>query len=167
MTFISTIKDMDNNNYNTVKIGNQIWMLENLKTTKYSNGNTIANISDSTLWGTQTLGAFCWYKNDKDKYKGTYGALYNWYAVKTGKLCPSGWHVPTDAEWLTLGDYLGGEEVSGGKLKEVGTIHWRNPNNGATNESGFTALPGGIRYEEGQFLEVGWYAYWWCFRCNK
>jgi uncharacterized protein (TIGR02145 family) len=154
------VRDADGNNYNTVKIGNQIWMAENLKTTKYSDGTDIPNVTDNTEWGNLSTGAYAWWDNDEATYGDTYGALYNWYAVETGNLCPSGWHVPTDEEWTTLTTYLGGEEVAGGKLKEAGTTHWNAPNTGATNEAGFTAVPGGLRYGNGLFNLIGSYGYW-------
>jgi uncharacterized protein (TIGR02145 family) len=126
-------------------------MKENLKTTKYSDGKTIPLVTDNKAWEALTTPAYCWLNNDETANKNKYGALYNWYTVNTNKLCPRGWHVPTDAEWTKLTDYLGGENVAGGKLKETGTTHWESPNTGATNESGFTALPGGERNFAGAF----------------
>jgi uncharacterized protein (TIGR02145 family) len=161
------IEDVDGNYYNTVKIGEQIWMAENLKTTRYNDGTDIPLVTDNTIWTHISTPAYCWYNNDVGSYKGTYGALYNWYAVSTttngGKnVCPSGWHVPSDAEWTTLTDYLGGVSVAGGKLKETGTTHWYSPNTGATNETGFTALPGGIRDNaSGGFYSVTYMGKWW------
>jgi len=156
----NTVSDNDGNTYNTVTIGTQVWMAENLKTTKYNDGSDIPNVMDNTAWGANTAGAYCWYDNNANTYKATYGALYNWHAVNTGKLCPTGWHVPTDTEWTTLTTYLGGETVAGGKLKETGTT-WDTPNTAATNSSGFTALPGGDRYNDGTFEYIGRYGYWW------
>ena len=156
-----TVKDVDGNVYHTVTIGTQVWMVENLKTTKYNDGTTIPLVTDSTAWPNLTTPGYCWYNNDEAAYKTTYGALYNWYTVNTGKLCPSGWHVPTDAEWTTLTTYLGGESVAGGKLKETGTTHWQSPNEGATNERGFNALPAGSRDYSGTFGYVGTNGYWW------
>lgn len=135
-------------------------MSENLKTTHYNDGSKIPIVTDSATWMGLSTGAYCYYKNDSLSNKATYGALYNWYAVNTAKLAPTGWHVPTDAEWTTLTNYLGGINVAGGKLKEVGTAHWSSPNTGATNESGFTALPSGYRYELG-FVEKGWMTSFW------
>jgi uncharacterized protein (TIGR02145 family) len=146
MTFTTTIKDYDGNIYTAVTIGTQVWLVQNLKTTTYNDGTFVPNVTDSTTWGGLSTGAYCWYNNDAGTYKATYGALYNWYAVNTGKLCPAGWHIPTDAEWTSLTDYLGGESVAGGKMKESGTAHWWDPNISATNESGFTGLPGGYRW---------------------
>jgi uncharacterized protein (TIGR02145 family) len=137
------VSDIDGNDYKTIQIGIQEWMAENLKTTKYNDGNSIPNVTDFIEWSDLITGVYCWYKNDASAYKATYGALYNWFTVSTGKLCPAGWHVPSDAEWTTLYGYLGGAGVAGGKLKETGTTHWISPNTGATNSSGFTALPGG------------------------
>jgi uncharacterized protein (TIGR02145 family) len=139
----NTVTDIDGNIYHTVTIGTQVWMVENLKTTKYRNGDPIPNVTGNA-WAALTTGAYCWYNNDAATYKATYGALYNWYAVADSRnIAPTGWHVPTDAEWTTLTTFLGGESVAGGKLKETGTNHWTSPNTGATNETGFTALPGG------------------------
>jgi Fibrobacter succinogenes major domain (Fib_succ_major). len=145
------VKDIDGNVYKTVTIGKQVWMKENLKTTKYNDGKAIPLVSDDKIWEALTTPAYCWYKNDAKSNKNAYGALYNWYAVSTNKLCPRGWHVPSDAEWTKLTTYLGGESVAGGKLKETGTSHWESPNTGATNESGFTALPSGYRNFAGAF----------------
>jgi uncharacterized protein (TIGR02145 family) len=168
-----TITDADGNVYNTVIIGTQVWITENLKTTKYSDGTAIPTVTDGNgsgttndEWAFLSTPAFCWYNNDAATYKDTYGALYNWYAVdaagNVGKsLCPTGWHVPTDAEWTTLTTYLGGESVAGGKLKETLTTHWLSSNEGATNESGFTALPGGYRNYTGTYDEIGLWGNWW------
>jgi uncharacterized protein (TIGR02145 family) len=155
------VTDYDNNLYNTVKIGTQAWMAENLKTTKYNDGTAIPDATDGSAWASINSPAYCWYNNDTGN-KNIYGALYNWYAVNTGKLCPAGWHVPTDAEWTTLTNYLGGLSIAGGKLKESGTTHWTTPNTGATNETGFTAFPAGARYNDGVFYGVGTGGYWWC-----
>jgi uncharacterized protein (TIGR02145 family) len=146
-----TVIDIEGNVYKTVTIGKQVWMKENLKTTKYNDGKAILLVTDDKAWGALTTPAYCWYKNDAKSYKNTYGALYNWYTVNTNKLCPKGWHVPADEEWTTLTTTLGDESVAGGKLKEKGTTHWESPNAGATNESGFTALPSGYRNFAGAF----------------
>jgi uncharacterized protein (TIGR02145 family) len=156
-----TMTDQDGNVYKTITIGTQTWMVENLKTTKCNDGTAIPNVTDGTAWPVLTTPAYCWYNNDTATNKVTYGALYNWYVVNTSKLCPTGWHVPTDAEWSTLTTYLGGGSVAGGKLKETGTTHWNYPNNGADNSSGFTALPGGIRNGNGTFDLIGYYGSWW------
>jgi len=156
-----TVTDIDGNVYKTVTIGTQVWMLENLKVTKLNDGTAIPLVTDKTSWLNLTTPGFCWYNNYEATNKDTYGALYNWYTVNTGKLCPTGWHVPTDAEWTTLTSYLGGESVAGGKLKEAGTTHWKSPNTGATNESGFTGLPGGMRNVPGFFYNIKDSGIWW------
>lgn len=158
---LEQISDIDGNVYNIVNIGAQVWMKENLKTTKYKDGTAIPLVTNNTEWSALATPAYCWYNNDEATYKAVYGALYNWHTVNTGKLCPTGWHVPTDAEWTTLTTYLGGESVAGGKLKETGTIHWTTPNTGATNESGFTALPGGYRELDGSFKTINYNGNWW------
>jgi len=162
-TTLPTVTDYDGTTYNIITINTQDWIQENLKTTHYNNGEAIANITtDDTAWETLTTGAYCWYNNDEATYKNTYGALYNWYTtVDVRNVCPAGWHVPTDAEWTTLVDYLGGVNNAGALLKETGTTHWTDPNSGATNESYFTALPGGQRRYDGPFSELGDEGYWW------
>ncbi|MCX6257588.1 MAG: fibrobacter succinogenes major paralogous domain-containing protein, partial [Bacteroidia bacterium] len=120
---------------------------------KYNDGTAIPLVIYNSEWYNLTTPGFCWYNNDL-QYKNTYGALYNWYAVNTGNLCPTGWHVPSDAEWTQLTDFLGGENVAGGKLKETGTTHWSSPNTGADNSSGFSALPGGARADDGTFNDL-------------
>lgn len=154
------ITDIDGNIYKVVQIGDQVWMAENLKTTKYNNGTVIPLITDNTLWENATSGAYCYYNNDDAAYK-DYEALYNWHTVETDKLCPTGWHVPTNSDWGILSRYLGGKAIAGGKLKETGTSHWLAPNKGATNETGFTALPGGHRSSNGSFYNVGIQGMWW------
>ncbi len=154
--------DADSNNYTTVAIGTQTWMVENLKTTRYNDGSAIPNVTDITAWTNSSTPAYCWYNNDATTYKNTYGALYNWYAVNTTKLAPIGWHVSTDAEWITLLTYLGGQPEAGGKLKESGMLNWKSPNTGATNETGFFALPGGSRHcGNGTFNYLGSFGTWW------
>ena len=155
-----TVTDFDGNVYPAVSIGTQVWMAENLKTTKLNDGTEIPLVTDDSEWNTLTTPGLSWYDNQPDNGD-TYGALYNWYTVETGNLCPSNWHVPTDAEWTTLSDYLGGESVAGGKLKEGGVLHWNNPNTLATNESGFTALPGGDRNSIGSYNFIGESGRWW------
>src|SRR5690554_5475820 len=154
-----SITDIDGNTYKTVTIGTQTWMAENLKVTKYNDGIAIPNVTDNTAWRELATGALCDYANTPSNSE-TYGKLYNWHAVNTGKLCPTGWHVPSDAEWTELTDYLGGTSVAGGKLKETGTTHWAR-NTGATNETGFTALPGGGRDDSGTFYGIGGDGFWW------
>jgi uncharacterized protein (TIGR02145 family) len=155
------ITDIDGNTYNTVWIGDKNWIAENMKTTRYNDGTTIPLVTNNTSWYNLTTPGYCWYNNDSSTYAQTYGALYNWHTVNTGKLCPEGWHVPTDEEWILLSNYLGGEDVAGGKLKETGTTHWESPNTGATNESGFSGLPGGYRLSDGFFICVGGTGSWW------
>jgi uncharacterized protein (TIGR02145 family) len=156
----NAVKDVDGNSYNAVKIGNQIWMKENLRTTKYCNGDPIELVTDSVAWPNYGTGAFCNYRNDEN-IAITYGRMYNYYAVADQrKLCPTGWHVPTDSEWEQLCQFLGGNMIAGGKMKEAGTAHWLSPNEGATNESGFTALPAGRQYHE-SFCFLGEYTNLW------
>ncbi len=154
------IMDIDGNAYLTLKIGDQCWMAENLKTTKLSEGTGIPHITDNTEWENLSSSAYCWYDNNIS-YKNPYGALYNWFTVGTGHLCPTGWHVPTNNEWTILTDYLGGVDVAGIYLKEKGTMHWQS-STGATNETGFTAVGGGNRGAIfGLFLFMREYGYWW------
>ena len=156
-----TVTDIEGNVYDYLTIGSQTWMVENLKTTTYNDGTSIPNVTVASIWATLATPAYSWYNNDVAN-KNTYGGLYNWYAINTGKLAPTGWHVSTDAEWTTLTTYLGGESVAGGKLTEIGTAHWLIPNTGATNETGFTALPGGTHYSiDGTYLYLGNIGYWW------
>lgn len=155
-----SVKDTDGNVYKTITIGKQVWMAENLKTTKFNNGRAIPMVTENAAWEKIAKPAYCWYNNDIVN-KDVYGALYNWFTVKTGKLCPAGWHVPSDTEWTILTTYLGGEKAAGGKLKETGTTHWQSPNTGATNETGFTALPGGERHYAGPYLNLGENGRWW------
>jgi len=157
-----TVTDIDGNVYNTVTIGTQVWMVENLKTTRYRNGDAIPNVTDATAWTTLTTGAYCSYNNNAATYKATYGGLYNWYTVSDSRIiAPVGWHVPTDSEWTTLTTFIGGESIAGGKLKETGTTNWASSNSVATNEFGFTAVPGGSRLDDGLFYDIGSFGYWW------
>jgi uncharacterized protein (TIGR02145 family) len=155
------VTDIDGNVYNTVKIGTQVWMNENLKTTKYNDNTSIPIVTNTNMWSILSTPGYCWNDNDEATNKATYGGLYNWYTVNTGKLCPIGWHVPGDAEWTLLTNYLEGVSVAGGKLKESGYDHWNSPNTGATNETGFNALPGGSRGYDGIFGGIGDYGFWW------
>jgi uncharacterized protein (TIGR02145 family) len=156
-----SVKDIEGNVYKTVTIGTQVWMAENLKTTKFNDGAVIPLVNDDQAWGALTTPALCWYNKDAIVNKNTFGALYNWYTVSTNKLCPKGWHVSSDAEWTTLTTFLGGENVAGGKLREAGITHWEKPNTGATNGSGFTTLPGGYRNNQGAFANIGFFGFWW------
>jgi uncharacterized protein (TIGR02145 family) len=157
----TSVSDIDGNVYKIVTIGSQTWMAENLKTTKLYDGMSIPNKTIVSFWPNFTTFAYCWYDNDTIVNKNVYGALYNWYTVLTGKLCPQGWHIPSEEEWTTLSTYLGGLNSAGGKLKEIGTTHWNSPNSDATNETGFTALPGGLIYNGGSFTQIGYEAIWW------
>jgi uncharacterized protein (TIGR02145 family) len=159
-TALGTVNDADGNTYYTVGIGTQVWMRENLRTTKFRDNNLIANVTDNTAWSQLTTSAYCWYSNDVAN-KNTNGALYNWYTVSDSRgLCPTGWHVPSDAEWTTLVTFLGGTSVAGGKLKITGTTYWYSPNTGATNETGFSALGSGNR-TGGSFSEIRTDGLWW------
>ena len=151
----STITDIDGNTYNTVPIGAQCWMKENLRLSHYRNGDPIPVVTDNTAWSNLTSGARSWYDNDSTSYEASYGNLYNWYAGSdTRGICPVGWHVPSQTDAQNLINFLGGFTVAGGKLKEVGTTYWYdtfNGNVGATNESGFSARGGGTRNSGGNF----------------
>ncbi len=155
------VKDVEGNFYHFATIGSQVWMTENLRTTRFRDSTAIPLVDNSTTWSNQIKSGYCWYNDDADANKNRYGALYNWYAASSGKLCPTGWHVPSDAEWTTLSTFLGGEPVAGGKLKELGVINWKVPNALATNLSGFTALPGGYRTNAGIYSNIGNYGNWW------
>lgn len=153
-----SVVDIDGNIYKTVEIGTQTWMAENLKTTKLNDGTNIPEETNGTSWQSLTTPGYCWYNNDINN-KNIYGGLYNWYATSTNKLCPSGWHVPSDNEWKTLESFLGGASVAGKKLKEIGTNHWTSPNTG-TDEVGFTALPGGFRHNTTGFTYLNAIGVW-------
>ena len=154
------VTDVDGNVYHSVIIGTQTWMSSNLMTTKYRNGISIPNVTDSAQWVGLTTGAYCNYNNEAS-LAATYGRLYNWYAAadSVNFIAPAGWHVATDADWTTLTTYLGSS--AGGKLKETGTTHWDSPNSGATNATNFTALPGADRSYIGVFHNMGIYGFWW------
>jgi uncharacterized protein (TIGR02145 family) len=160
--FAQTVTDIDGNVYNTVTIGTQTWLKENLNVQHYNNGDPIPQVTDKATWANLSNGAYCYYYNDSITYANLYGKLYNFYAIADSrKVCPTGWSIPTQAEWETLQTYLGGENVAGGKMKEIGTTHWLSPNTGATNSSGFTGLPGGFRRSSGSFGWVDSTANWW------
>jgi uncharacterized protein (TIGR02145 family) len=148
--------------YASIVLGNgQEWMAENLRTTSYANGDPIPNVTDANQWGNLTSGAWVHYNNDS-QYENPYGKLYNWYSVvDTRNVCPTGWHVPSDTEYTFLSAYLGGESVAGGKMKSTGTQYWQSPNTDATNESGFSGLPGDYRDISGSFGDGGIEGYWW------
>lgn len=169
--FISANKVQSNSidimiNKDMVKIGNQIWMVKNLNADHYRNGDPIPEVRDPKQWIKLTTGAWCYYDNDTAS-DSKYGKLYNWYALNDPRgLAPLGWHIPTDQEWNKLETSLGGPSVAGGKLKSTGTVEagdglWFNPNTGATNESGFSALPDAYRYSDGTFNDIGNYCHWW------
>jgi uncharacterized protein (TIGR02145 family) len=155
------ITDIDGNVYNVVTIGTQDWLVENLKVTHYRNGDPIPNVTLDTEWELLSDGAYCNY--DNSLANGTvYGRLYNWYAATDSRnIAPEGWHVPSDDEWDILVTHLGGVYDAGAKLKEIGTSHWKDPNSGATNESGFTALPAGLRNWAGGFEYIIWGCGFW------
>jgi uncharacterized protein (TIGR02145 family) len=175
----SAIKDNDGNTYSYVTIGTQVWMKENLKTTKYNDGVAIPRVPDNTAWSNLAAPGYCWYDNNQASYKNSYGALYNWYAVNTGKLCPSGWHVPTDDDWTTLLNYLdingfnydgstGGWKI--GKSLAANSLWASSSTAGAVgntdypakrNATGFTAFPGGRRDIDGAFKDLGSWGLWW------
>lgn len=156
-----SLTDIDGNVYKTIITGNQEWMAEDLKVTRLNDGTVIPNIAENNTWGSLTTPAYCWYDNNP-AYRQNFGAIYNWFTVGTGKLCPEGWHVPSDDEWTQLTGYLGGTDIAGGKLKEAGLYHWNSPNQGATNFTGFTSVPtGGRTYPEGQFYGIGVFNSWW------
>jgi uncharacterized protein (TIGR02145 family) len=155
-----SVTDADGNAYDTVVIGTQTWMKQNLKTTKYNDNTTIPYASGNAAWSTLTGPGYCWYNNDSANKK-NYGALYNWFAIDTKKLAPTGWRVPTTSDWTTLLNNLGGWKIAGGKMKSIDTV-WVPPNTKATDSSGFAALPGGYRSEtDGTFYGLGKYVYWW------
>jgi uncharacterized protein (TIGR02145 family) len=159
---LQPVVDIDGNTYETIQIGYQVWLAENLKVIHYRDGTEIPHLTSDEEWRLSIpSGAYCYYNNESGNGN-TYGVLYNWYAATDAhNIAPEGWHVPTDIEWQTLADYLGGESIAGGKLKEVGTEHWQYQNTDATNEYGFTALPGGYRTFSGYFDGMGYYGHFW------
>jgi len=158
-TTLPTVTDIDGNIYNTIQIGDQVWMSENLKTSRYRNGGSIPNVTDNTLWSNSTIGAWSYYNNNVSN-NAIYGKLYNWYTTLGDTLCPTGWGVPTDAEWTTLTDSLGGESVAGRKMKSKGITYWSSQSSGTDNSSGFSSLPGGFRCS-GSFDYIRNYAWFW------
>ena len=157
----TAVTDVDGNVYTTVKIGTQTWTQTNLNVSHYRNGDVIPQVTDPTAWANFTTGAWCYYNNDPAN--GTiYGKLYNGYAVTDPRgLAPTGYHIPTNIEWTTLTNYLGGENVAGGKMKQTGTSYWLSPNQGSSNSSRFTAIPGGNRSFVGDFRQIGMYGQYW------
>jgi len=159
------VTDFEGNVYHSVVIGTQTCMSKNLRVTHYRNGVSIPLVTINTEWDTIHFGAYCNYNHDTNNVA-TYGRLYNWYAVANNQnICPTGWHIPTEAEWVTLTNFLGGtgadSAIAGGKMKETGTSHWNTPNTSATNSSGYTGLPGGYRLYDGSFSGIGNNGYWW------
>jgi uncharacterized protein (TIGR02145 family) len=161
--FTTPLTDVDGNIYYTTRIGDQVWITENLRTTKLNDKTSISNITDNSIWSTLSTPAYSWYRNQETVDDQKYGVLYNWFTINTGKLCPAGWHVPDEEEWSVLTEYLGGEWEAGGKLKEQGLVHWISPNTGALNIFGFTALPAGYRtgLSSGTFRAKGYIGWWW------
>jgi uncharacterized protein (TIGR02145 family) len=158
-----TVRDIEGNYYHTITIGTQVWVKENLKTTRYSNGDSIGTTIPANLDITNdSIPKYQWAYDGNESNAEIYGRLYTWYAATDSRnICPTGWHVPTEADWSMLITFLVGETAAGGKLKETGIAHWKSPNTGATNESGFTALPGGYRYISGTFFDIGVTGNWW------
>ena len=156
-----TVADIDGNLYHTITIGTQVWMVENLKVTKYRNGDLIPIVTDNTQWGSLTTSAYCNYNNDANNAS-ICGRLYNWYAATDARdISPPGWHVASFNDFDILITYLGGDSLAGGKMRETGTVHWGTPNTTATNESGFTGLPAGCRNNsDGSFFGIGNEANW-------
>ena len=157
----STITDIDGNVYKTVVIGGKVWMAENLKVSRYRNGDPVVHTTGEGEWSNLSSGAFCQYNNDSTKAV-PYGKLYNWYAVTDARsLAPEGWHIPNAVELRNLMMHLGGDTIAGGRMKMPGTTAWLFPNEGAGNESGFSAVPGGYRFSDGSFHTLGSNGYWW------
>jgi len=155
------VSDAEGNSYQTVRIGDQVWMAENLRSTRLNDGTDIPLAGSPGTWAELAAPAYCWYNNDEPSYKNIYGALYNGYTVSSGKICPTGWHIPDKEEWINLGNSLGDSLKAGGSMKESGTEHWLSPNKGADNSSGFTAMPAGLRYFEGTFAAITNSACFW------
>lgn len=153
---VGSLNDIDNNTYKTIIIGSQVWVCENLKTTKYNDGTLIANLTNNTTWINASSGAYCWYNNNIS-FKATYGALYNWYAVNTNKLCPIGWHVPNNDDWVKLINNIGGANAG---LIMKSSSGWYGGGNG-TDNFGFKVLPSGERYGSGDFFNEGGMSEFW------
>jgi uncharacterized protein (TIGR02145 family) len=157
-----SVADIDGNVYKTIQIGDQVWMAENLRTTRYRNGDSVPNVLDNNEWANLIAGAYCNYGNTQNLDTiATYGRLYNWHAAADERnLAPQGWRVPTIADWDKLIEYLGGDTIAGGNLKEAGDLHWESPNR-ADNSSGFTALPGGWRHKLEVSEEIEYFGSYW------
>jgi len=165
---IGQVADVEGNVYKTIGIGSQIWMAENLKTTLFNDNSPIPIILKDSIWAHIRSPAYCWYNNDSTTNKKLYGALYNFYTIETGLLCPTGWHVPDVSEWNTLAAFLGGNEIAGGKLKDYYTPYWKGPNLCIANNFGFRALPGGGRRNiTGRFFGIRERGYWWTSRSDN
>lgn len=164
-----SLTDLDGNAYKTINIGVQTWMGQNLAVSQFRNGDPIPEVTTDEEWekaGMEQKPAWCYYEGNTE-YGKVYGKLYNWYAVNDSRgLAPKGWHVPGEQEWMTMSKSLGDDESAGKKLKEKGTTHWKSPNQAANNESGFTALPGGLNYSFGTFVDIGVTGYWWTSTAN-
>lgn len=163
--FKTLLVDYEGNEYKTIKIGDQLWMAENLKSTSYNDGTLIPFINDNAVWSDLRAPGYCWYDNNIE-YRGDYGAYYNWFVVDATSngnknVCPLGWHVPAISDWETLINFLGGTNIAGGKIKEAGILNWTTPNTGATNTSGFTALPSGNRAIHGWYADMHRKGYFW------
>lgn len=157
----NSVRDIDGNVYRTVSIGDQVWMAENLRATHYRNGDPLLALPDTSLWANSKSGAYCYYDNDSQNIS-RYGLLYNWHAINDSRnIAPEGWHLPSEEEIMELMNFLGGDTSGAGKLKEAGLSRWLAPNLGATNESGFTALPGGYRLDKGTYHTAASNGYWW------
>jgi uncharacterized protein (TIGR02145 family) len=159
-----TVTDLDNNTYQTVGIGSQIWMAENLATIRLTDGTEISNIINDSIWVSNLSPAYCSYGNDTLNYKKIFGLLYNFSAVKSGKLCPVGWRVPFSRDWNKLAQFAGGIENAGGKLKQMGESLWVDDNYGFEKTYNFNALPGGYRKMDlslTRFEDRGYSGYWW------
>jgi uncharacterized protein (TIGR02145 family) len=157
-----SLTDIEGKTYKTIPIGSQIWMAENLKTGKFNDGTSIPVVTSNADWTNLVTPARCGINNNDSINENIYGSYYNWFAVNTAKLCPTGWHIPTDSEWQTLTDFLGGDKVAGSKLKEAATNNWVLSNRDATNQSGFTGLPAGLREStDGSFQGQGSFGGWW------
>jgi len=155
-----TVTDIDGNVYEVITIGNQTWMKENLQVTHFNNGDPILMVTDQSEWINQSSAAYCNYKNSNN-IASLFGRLYNWHAINDKRrIAPEGWHIPTNEDWMELEFHYGGV-LTAGPLKETGTRYWASPNVGATNESGFTALPGGSRLDSTGFNDNGTRGYWW------
>jgi uncharacterized protein (TIGR02145 family) len=155
------VKDIDGNEYHYITVGSQVWMTENLRTTRYRNGDSIKLVRTKPEWAKLISGALCYYNNESNNIK-IYGILYNWYALSDSRnVAPSGWRVATTDDWNTLINYLGGPDVAGGKLKEAGSSHWIDENSGASNSVNFCALPAGLRDNQGNFTQQGEITEWW------